>query len=183
VERTKAAFQLAPQDIAIPVQFRGARLHRLQWGAKRAPVSKLTLRYQYDSSFFDPERQTDDFGRLSVDVETDCFSGEGGFWVQWRDVREFGEALSAFPITADNPIAAQWGYDMQEGEDLILRLEIAPANKRGDLAVRFEIADEHEPYCRTRGWFTTTYPNLDTFRSSIARLMDKEVDEAILMGR
>ena len=108
-------------------------------------MSKLTLRYRYDSSFLDSGKQADDFGRLSVEVETNHFSGKGGFWVQWQDVREFGEALSAFPISANNPIAAQWGYDMQEGEDLILRLEVAPANKRGDLAVRFEIADEDEP--------------------------------------
>lgn len=145
-------------------------------------MSKLTLRYQYDASFFDPKQATDDFGRLSVDVETDRFSGKGGFWVQWQDVKEFGEALSAFPITTEHPIAAQWGYDMQEGEDLILRLEIAPANNRGDLAVRFEIADEHEPNCRTRGWFTTNYPDLAAFRASIARLVDREAEEAVLVG-
>ncbi len=85
-------------------------------------MSKLTFRYQYDASFFDPKQPTDDFGRLSIDVETGRFSGKGGFWVQWQDVREFGEALTAFPITTDLPIVAQWGYEMQEGEDLILRL-------------------------------------------------------------
>lgn len=146
-------------------------------------MSKLILRYRYDASFFDPKRLTDDFGRLSLDVETDRFSGKGGFWVQWQDVKEFGEALSVFPITTDHPVVAQWGYGMQEGEDLILRLEIAPANKRGDLAIRFEIADEHARDCRTRGCFTTNYPDLDAFRASIARLMDREAEEAILIGR
>lgn len=146
-------------------------------------MSKLTLRYQYDASVFDPKQPRDDFGRLSVDVETDRFSGKGGFWVQWQDVKEFGEALSAFPITADQPIAAQWGYGMQEGDDLILRLEIAPANKTGDLAVRFEIADENEPNYRTRGWFITNYPELELFRASIGRLMEKDAEEAILIGR
>jgi len=146
-------------------------------------MNKLTLRYQYDSSFFDPKQPRDDFGRLSVEVETDRFSGKGGFWVQWQDVKEFGEALSAFPITIDHPISAQWGYDMQEGEDLIVRLEIAPANKRGDLAARFVIADEHEPGCRASGWFITNYPDLDAFRAGIARLMDREAEEAILIGR
>jgi hypothetical protein len=146
-------------------------------------MSKLTLRYEYDARFFDPERPTDDFGRLSVDVEADRFSGKGGFWVQWQDVKEFGEALNTFPVTTDNAIAAQWGYDMQEGEDLILRLEITPANKRGDLAVRFEIADEHEPKCRACGWFITNYPDVDAFRVGIARLMNGETEEAILIGR
>jgi hypothetical protein len=146
-------------------------------------MSKLTLRYRYDASFFDPKQPRDDFGRLSVDVETECFSGRGGFWVQWQDVKNFGEALGVFPITADRPVTAQWGFDMQEGEDLIVRLEVAPANKRGDLAVRFEVADEHDPSCRTRGWFTTNYPDLDAFRASLARLMNREAEEAVLTGR
>lgn len=146
-------------------------------------MSKLTLRYQYDASFFDPKQPTDDFGRLSIDVETDRFSGKGGFWVQWQDVKEFGEALNAYPITTEHPIAAQWGYNMLEGEDLILRLEIAPANKRGDLAVRFEIADDRERNCRLRGRFTTNYPDLDAFRTGIARLIAREAVEAILIGR
>jgi hypothetical protein len=115
--------------------------------------------------------------------ETDRFSGKGGFWVQWQDVKEFGEAMSAFPITTEQPIVPQWGYDKHEGEDLILRLEIAPANKRGDLSVRFEIADEFEPDCRIRGYFTTNYPDLDAFRFNIAGLIGREAEEAILVGR
>jgi len=146
-------------------------------------MSKLTLRYQYDASFFDSTQPTDDFGRLSVDVETTRFSGKGGFWVQWQDVKEFGEALSVFPITEDHPVTAQWGFEMQEGDDLILRLEIAPANKRGDLAVRFEVADDLEPHNRARGYFTTNYPDIEVFRDSVARLMNREVEEAILTGR
>ena len=146
-------------------------------------MSKLTLRYQYDSSVFDPDQQTDDFGWLEVKVETDRFSGDGGCWVQWQDVKEFGKALSAFPITTDHPIVVQWGSDMQEGDDLILRLEIAPANTRGDLAVRFEVADYAEPRHRARGCFMTNYPDLDAFRQSIAHLMDRQVEEATLAGR
>lgn len=146
-------------------------------------MSKLTLRYQYDASFFDPTQPTDDFGRLSVDVETARFSGKGGFWVQWQDVKEFGEALSAFPITDGHPITVQWGYDMQEGDDLILRLEIAPANKRGDLVVRFEVADDIEPNNRARGYFITNYPDIEVFRGSVARMMNREAQEAILTGQ
>lgn len=69
-------------------------------------MNKLTFRYQYDSSFFEPMKVRDDFGRLSVEAQTDSFSGAGGFWVQWQDVREFGEALTTYPITADSPIVA-----------------------------------------------------------------------------
>lgn len=58
-------------------------------------MAKLTLRYRYDPSYFDNTLTRDDFGRLSVTAETKLFSGKGGFWVQWQDVAEFGEALSA----------------------------------------------------------------------------------------
>jgi hypothetical protein len=146
-------------------------------------MSKLTLGYKYDASFFDQKLTRDDFGRLSVAVETDRFSGKGGFWVQWQDVKEFGEALGSFPITEDHPITAQWGFDMQEGDDLILRLEIAPADKRGNLAVRFEVADDVEPQNRARGFFLTNYPDVDAFRVGIARLMNGEAEEAILNGQ
>ncbi|KPF48238.1 hypothetical protein IP65_20695 [Novosphingobium sp. AAP1] len=146
-------------------------------------MSRLTLQYQYDSSFFDANKPRDDFGRLSVAVETERFSGEGGFWVQWQDVKEFGEALDAFPITAEKPIAVQWGFNMQEGDDLVLRLEIAPANRRGDLLVRFEIADDYEPQNRVRGRFLTNYPDLDAFRAGIKLLMSGEAAEAVLVGR
>ncbi len=146
-------------------------------------MSKLTLRYQYDSSFADPKRPTDDFGRLSVIVETDRFSGKGGFWVQWQDVREFGEALRVYPISAEHPVTAQWGFDMQEGNDLILRFEIAPANVHGDLVVRFEVADDYAPENRVRGSFLTNYPDLDAFRIDIARLMNGESAEAVLNGQ
>ena len=146
-------------------------------------MSKITLKYQYDSSFFDPKEARDDFGRLSVAVETEQFSGKGGFWVQWQDVKEFGEALDVFPITAEKPISVQWGFNMLEGDDLILRFEITPANKRGDLMVRFEISDDYEPQNRVRGLFLTNYPDLDAFRAGIALLMSGEVAEAVLTGQ
>jgi hypothetical protein len=53
----------------------------------------------------------DDFGWLGVAVVGERSSGRGGFWVQWQDVKEFGEKLSAYPIQPEAPIKAEWGYD------------------------------------------------------------------------
>lgn len=145
-------------------------------------MSKLTLRYKYDASFFDQKLTRDDFGRLSISVETNRFSGQGGFWVQWQDLKEFGDSLASYPVPEDQPIVAQWGFNMQEGDDLILRLEVSPADRRGNLRVRFEVADDYEPQSRTRGYFLTNYPDLDAFRTEVARLMNCEVDEAVLNG-
>jgi hypothetical protein len=66
---------------------------------------------------------------------------------------------------------------------VILRLEIAPADKHGNLAVRFEIADDYEPRHRVRGSFLTNYPDLAAFRAGIAQLMNREVEKAILSGQ
>jgi hypothetical protein len=153
---------------------------------ERGAMSHLTLKYQHDASFFDPKLPRDDFGRISVSVATERVSGRGGFWVQWQDVSEFGEQLAAYPISQVAPVTAQWGYEMQEGEDLILRVEIAPANKTGDLLVRVEIADDlHDqgPRDRVRASFLTNYPQLESFRSDITKLMVGEVSEAVLTGR
>ncbi|TDW67603.1 hypothetical protein EDF57_102489 [Novosphingobium sp. PhB55] len=146
-------------------------------------MSKLTLRYKFDASFFDASLTRDDFGYLSIDVETDRISAKGGFWVQWQDVKEFGEALGRYPIGEDQPVVAQWGFEMQEGEDLKLRLEVATDDRRGNLSVRFEVADDDKPEDRARGRFLTNYPDVDAFRLEIARLMRNEVEEAVLNGR
>jgi len=91
--------------------------------------------------------------------------------------------LHTYPISADRPLSAQWGYDMQEEDDLILKVEIIPANARGDLRVGVEIADEHNQTDRVRTSFTTNYPDLVAFQHQIAQLMAGEIDEAVLSGR
>jgi len=145
-------------------------------------MSHLIFRYRYDESFFDHRQTRDDFGRLTLSVVTDSFSGTGGFWVQWQDVRRFGDRLSRFPITSDEPVAENWGGTIDDVYCLALGVEIAPANKTGDLRVKVEIADEADPERRVCTWFLTNYPDLDAFRRSIANLMDRKVDEAILRG-
>jgi len=146
-------------------------------------MSSLTFRYEFNPSFFDPKLPRDDFGRLTVSAQTAHFSATGGFWVQWQDIAEFGQSLGVFPIPKDAPIVAQWGLDQLEGDDLILRIEIAPANRRGDLAVRFEIADDYEPQERVRASFRTNYPELTAFRDDIAKLVKNEIQEAVLVGK
>jgi hypothetical protein len=148
-------------------------------------MSHLTLEYRHDASFFDPKLPRDDFGHLALSVATDRVSGRGSFWVQWQEVTEFGELLAAYPISPEAPIMVQWGYETLEGEDLILRIEIAPANRTGDLLVRVEIADDlpdHGPRDRVRASFLTNYPQLESFRSGIAKLMEGAVSEAVLTG-
>ena len=144
--------------------------------------SSLTLKYKFSG---DPQ---DDFGWLDIDVVGDKFSGKGGFWVQWQDVREFGEALATFPISLEAPLKAAWGYEPWEGDSLIVSLEIVPADNRGNLLVKVWLRDYMEPFetepaeC-VRTSFTTNYPDLDVFRIAIAKLMERKSDAAVLLGR
>lgn len=145
-------------------------------------MDKLVLSYQFDASYFDKKLDRDDFGRLSLRFETERFTGKGGFWAQWQDVVEFGERLSAYPIIEEAPVIAQWGYEMQEGNDVIIRIAIAPKNKTGDLSVAVVIADDHDQLQRLTASFRTGYAAIDLFRRDIAKLMNREADEAVLHG-
>ncbi len=115
-------------------------------------------------------------------VITGAFSGRSGFWVQWQDVKEFGESLSIYPITLDAPLSAEWGYEMQKGDDLMLSVEVSPKNTTGDLLVRVVVADFDDPTKRVRTSFVTNYPDLEAFRLAIAQLMNREIEEAVLEG-
>ena len=141
----------------------------------------LSLTYEYSG---DPN---DDFGWLSVAVVSERSSGRGGFWVQWQDVKEFGEKLSTYPIPPETPISGQWGYDPWEGDALVVSIEIVPEGRRGNLAVKVWLRDhtemaEGEPRECVRTSFITRYPQLAAFGSQIADLMAGKAEEAKLLG-
>lgn len=142
----------------------------------------LSFRYQHAG---DPN---DDFGWLAVEVNGEQFSGKGGFWVQWQDVRDFGEKLATYPIIQDAPVEASWGYEPWEGDSLVTSVSVAPADTRGNLSVQVWLRDYTEngkgkPLNCVRTTFKTNYPDLETFRQGIAQLMDGKSDEAILVGQ
>ena len=143
--------------------------------------SSLTFAYRYSG---DPD---DDFGWLDVAVVGEKNSGRGGFWVQWQDVKEFGEKLSTYPIPPEAPIKAEWGYEPWEGDALVVRVEIAPAGARGDLAVKVWLRDhtemgEGEPLECLRTSFITHYPQLEAFGLEIANVMNGKAEVAKLLG-
>ena len=145
-------------------------------------MDKLVLSYRFDPSYFDKALDRDDFGRLSLRVETEHFTGEGSFWVQWQDVVEFGQSLDVYPIEANNPIVTQWGYGMQDGDDLIIRMSIGAKDLAGDLLVSVVVADDNEPSQRLSASFRSGYSALDMFKRDIARMMNREIHEAVLHG-
>ena len=145
-------------------------------------MDKLVLSYRHDPSYFDKTLDPDDFGLLSLRVETEHFTGEGSCWAQWQDVVEYARRLDVYPIEADKPIVTQWGYGMQEGEDLIIRISIGAKNLGGDLLVSVVVADDNEPSQRLSVSFRSGYSALDMFKRDIARMMNREIPEAVLHG-
>lgn len=144
--------------------------------------TSLSLGYQFSS---DP---SDDFGWLDVKVVGEKFSGHGGFWVQWQDVKEFGEELSAYPISPETPIKAAWGYEPWEGDSLVVSVEVAPADRRGNLTVQVWLRDyvdigDGAPQNCVRTTFRTSYPEIESFRDAIADLMNGKAKEAVLFGQ
>jgi hypothetical protein len=143
-------------------------------------MSYLIFRYQYEGT---PTHILDDFGWLEMRVVTERRSGFGGFWVQWQEVKEFGETLDTYPIETNAPLSTEWGFSENGAYEKVLGIEIGPANTRGDLIVRIEIADQHDPSDRLKASFQTNYPDLATFQTEVARLMAGEIEEARLQGQ
>ena len=95
--------------------------------------------------------------------------------------------LSAYPILPEAPIKAAWGYEPWEGDSLVVSVEVAPADKRGNLSVQVWLRDYVEngdgvPQNCVRTTFHTNYPEVENFRIAIAELMDGKAKEAVLVG-
>ena len=142
-------------------------------------IAKLTLRYEFNS---DPE---DDFGWLAMSVETDAFAGRGGFWVQWQDVKEVAPKLDAYPLPSANPFAEEWGQCEFDGSnyEVIVGFSILPANKTGDLDVIVKITDHFDTRRKCQAVFRTNYPEVASFAAELKELMDRQRDDAVLIGR
>lgn len=116
------------------------------------------------------------------------FSGDLNDDFGWLEVKEFGDKLAIYPILPDAPIEASWGYEPWEGDSLVVSVEVAPADTRGNLSVQVWPRDhtemgEGKPTNCVRPTFKANYPELERFRHAIAQLMGGESEEAVLVGQ
>lgn len=137
--------------------------------------NSLVLEYEFS-------RDGDDFGWLNARVETPDFGGRNGMWVQWQDVKEFGESLAAYPIGRDKPVVGQWGFGDDGRWEIVTRISIAPAGETGALIVELLLANYYDPFFRCQTRFKTDYPALDRFRREIESMMRREAKTAVLSG-
>jgi len=142
-------------------------------------TAELTLCYEFSS---DPD---DDFGWLAVSVQTDAFTGRGGFWVQWQNVKEMVPKLDAYPFSPANPFVEEWGQCDSDGSnyEVIVGISILPANKTGDLDVIVRIADHHDTRRQCQAVFRTNYSNTANFAIELRALIDRQRAEAVLLGQ
>lgn len=138
-------------------------------------MDSLSLRFKPDPC--------DTVGRLFLHVGTASYKGEGFFWAQADGLADFAKAIAAYPISADQPAEVRFGYDQCEGEDLIIRIEIAPVDAIGHLRVRVEVADLNEPDNRLKVAFQTTYSEIDAFRVALGPLLNGQDAKATLLAR
>jgi hypothetical protein len=137
-------------------------------------VARLTLG-------FDPD-PTDGVGLLRFAVETQDFSGVGGFWAQHSDIEAFAAAVAVYPLPDAQPPSVRLGYNQLEGDDLIVSVQVRAADRRGGLIVYVEVADHLDAARRVRTSFKTGYPELERFQVRLVRLAKGEVENAILEG-
>ena len=137
--------------------------------------SKLILEYEFS-------QDGDDFGWLRAEVQTSCFSGRNGMWVQWRDVIDFAASLASYPIQADRSVTEEWGFNERGQYAEITKISITPEGLTDVLAVNVSLANYYEPASRCSICFKTDYPSLDRFRAEIEQMMRDRAGSAALFG-
>lgn len=124
----------------------------------------------------------DDFGLLSASVETPDFSGNNRAYVQWQDLLDLEADLARFPISANDPVLAEWGFGEQRVDVPVTRLSIAPAGPAGDLLAEITLANWDHPERNLRTTFRTDYPALARFREAIGTMIRDRSTNAVLAG-
>jgi hypothetical protein len=137
-------------------------------------MSEMTLEFVAD--------EHTDTNKLTIEVQTHPFSGSGWSWTDRASLEAFAAQLRLYPIQSEQPALFTMGYNQLEGDDLIGRIEIGPADPRGNLFVRVEVADPDVRWRRVRAEFRTHYPDLERFVARVAAMLDGGRETATLHG-
>ena len=136
--------------------------------------SALLLGYDYSD---DAE---DDFGWLKAEVRTPRFSGRNGMWVQSQDILDFAVSLSAYPVSAAEPLVGDWGFCEGDVYTPVIKIVIKPKALIGALVVNVSLVDFYEPANRCDVSLDADYPSLGRFQADIERMMHTRAGSALL---
>jgi len=135
----------------------------------------------------------DGTGQIIAAVKSGAFSAQGSAWFNPDGVKNtFVVGLRAFPLSSTNPPMIEGGFWSGDGRGILdqchLRITIKPYNTRGTLLVHVDLASEvwktpdaDLQNCATIR-FLTEYAAVGGFAEQLERVLDGEIDEAVLPG-
>lgn len=136
------------------------------------------------------EPSEDGTGQLFATVTAHGFSGQGSAWFDTQTLHSFAQSLDVFPVSRDNPPHIAGGFWSQQIhnhlEQVHLSITIAPRDSIGHLSVRVFVAtplewnDPPESQLSATVEFSTTYAVLQQFTHHLHKLLDGDLQEAIL---
>jgi hypothetical protein len=135
------------------------------------------------------QADSDGTGQLSVEISAAGFAGVGSAWFDLQGLEDFARSLEAFPLPAVNPPTLEGGFWRNDGKGLEqrhVRLIFQPANRRGTVGVRVELAtpswegDRPESQKELGLDVYTDYASLQRFATDFAHLARGELPEAVL---
>jgi hypothetical protein len=97
-------------------------------------------------------------------------------------LEELAAQLEAYPIPPDAPVSMRWGYGERLGDDVICKLEVRPADARGNLLVLAELGDDNDRSDRVRLRFFTHYTDIERFRIELMSMISGRRRSAKLEG-
>lgn len=137
---------------------------------------------------FDPD--SDGTGKLLADVRFRGFAGSGSAWFGISELKEFADAIMAFPIPdAVRPSIAGgfWSKEVRGHlEQEHLALTVYPIGRRGQLGVQVRLAtelwegDREESQSSVKVELLTSYQQLAEFAQQLLLLVRGQGREAIL---
>lgn len=135
-------------------------------------------------------------GEITAAVDSNGYIGQGSAWFSIDELRAFGAALNAYPITAGQPVLLQGGHwkDKQAGEkdeidELHVGISVIPYDAVGGLVVTVRLARpvlqmhdrnlDHSLVAQLK----TDYAYLANFCASYLALIEGRAQVAVLHGQ
>ena len=141
-----------------------------------------------DSLCFRFEREDDWHGKLVATVSTAGFAGTGGAWFATEELRDFGKALSGYPLRPETLPSITGGIGGEAGapDQVHLAIKLEPHSPRGIIRVTVSLAsdvwnsEEEDLACTATVRFLTTYADLGRFGPDFLAVVEGQSPEATL---
>ena len=127
-------------------------------------------------------------GELMVSASAGGFSGVGKAWFSKDSLKDFAQAITAFPLPADAPptISGGLGGNEKNRPQELVTVTFEPHNRIGavratvHLETEFWDGKERALHSETTIRFLVTYGDLGTFGPAMLDVIDGRIEEAVL---